>query len=84
MDIIKAVLWLILGPVFILFPIWMGRRKSCPNFNYWMETEGAPILGRLIVIGIIFLLVVSAPILGLIVIWILFFADNKAGSGSHR
>lgn len=53
MDILKALLFLILGPVFILFPVWMGRRKNVPSFDYWMKTEGAPILGSLMVCFVI-------------------------------
>jgi hypothetical protein len=60
MDIVKEILGLILGPVFILFPVWMGRRKSVPNFSYWMKTEGAPILGQLFVLIVI---LISAQIL---------------------
>lgn len=47
MDIIKAIAGFIIGPVVLLLPVWLARRKSVPNFSHWMEAEGAPIPGQL-------------------------------------
>jgi hypothetical protein len=48
MDIAKAVAGLILSAIFLLLPVWLARRKKVSSFDYWMETEGAPILGRVL------------------------------------
>jgi hypothetical protein len=64
MDMVKIALCIIFGVIFILFPVWMGRRKSVPNFSYWMETEGAPILSQVFLWFVI--LCVVPPLLALL------------------
>jgi hypothetical protein len=50
MDVMKAALELVSLPAFVAFTVWLGRRKHCPNFSYWVKTEGAPIFGGILIV----------------------------------
>lgn len=62
MDILRAVMILFGGPALVAFTVWLGRRKACPNFSYWVETEGAPIFG--VVLMLILVLMVPIALIG--------------------